>query len=275
MAKAHSSTIRRELADIYNHMQKLSKALSIVEKSLNLDIEIPVPSDGKAKIKMSKAPGFKYLVVGNPATTAINFSATPVHSISILMRAKDGVLNYAKISSITEEGYYVADPISALALVASLAKSNKYSVRTNSEPLRVFIGDFLREMESEEVENNVWLLTREYLEYKANPSINVEVVVKTQNSERVYILYRASKIEPYIVISMPIDVADEEYIIPVLFSNGKKYALAKGSGMSINEAVEVLRKADVPGILASLEEVVRSFVTHYAKALIVARMLTL
>ena len=194
--------LRSMLDTAFKYMQKFSRDLSIVGKSMDTEVRAPVRK-GVVRIEFIDKPVVRYLVHAVPARIMIEAACYEARLPYIALKVEDGEFSEARMPSLSGEGYHrLGDPIAGIAQASSIMRMGSYVVSSKSVELKNFVEDIfenVRRIGEEELKQEIKLLTKEATKHKE--FLDVELMILFSKEDVLSLYYRESK-EPYLAINI-------------------------------------------------------------------------
>jgi len=284
-------SVRQELSTIYNYMHELSRTLSILSTSEDLELQAPVEK-GWVKIKFVDRPRAKYFVHPSYPRTIVEVAnstvPTPPH---IDLGVEDGSFGYAAVPSVIIEGdQYTQDPITALALAKIMMRRARYDIEASHQALKDFVTRFFSDMDDDTVISSAELMIREFTkDSRIVSGPDIELIV--ESTPQLFIYYHANGYpKPFITagiyiegIELPGEDGELEPSIlstPILGYTGNTVRLCDDlstitslvPGFQINRFINTLSRVGTSKVLEEVKNWLPDFIQEFAKAVITAKM---
>jgi len=285
-------SVRQELSTIYNYMHELSRALSILSITGDLELQAPVEK-GWVKIKFVDRPRVKYFVYPSFFRTVVEVANSTVPTPPYIdLGVEGGSFKYAAVPSVITEGdQYALNPVVALALAKIMVRRIRYDIEASHQALKDFVSRFFNDMDDDIVISFAELMIREFTKgSRIEPDPDIELIV--ESTPKLFIYYRANGYpKPYIITGIYIEGIeltreDEELEpstlgIPILCYTGNTVRLLKNffetllslaPGFQVNHFINMLSGVGTSKVLKEVKNWLPDFIQEFAKAVITAKM---
>ena len=104
---------------MFMYMQSLSREVSFVSKSVDIEVKAPVRR-AVVRIEFIDKPRVRYLVLAVPVKIVVEVADFEAVLPYIVLKVEDGALSVAHAPSLSGDGYYRVDPVAGIALASSI-----------------------------------------------------------------------------------------------------------------------------------------------------------